>query len=70
MPLAFANVGNSKVIKQIMGNEKTRHHLEHLGFVQGETVTVLSEIGGNLILNIKDSRIAVNKVMASKIMVY
>lgn len=69
MPLAMATIGSEVRIKKILGNEKTKSHLEHLGFLQGETIRVVSELNGSLILNVKDTRVAVNKVMANKIMV-
>ncbi|MGN1133795.1 MAG: ferrous iron transport protein A [Oscillospiraceae bacterium] len=69
MPLAFANVGEENMIKKVGGNAETRQFLENLGFVSGSMVTVISEIGGNVIVNIKDSRVAVSKEMAAKIMV-
>ena len=69
MPLSMVNAGEANVIKKIGGKEKTRKFLENLGFVTGGTVTVVSEIGGNLIVNVKDSRVAIGRDMASKIMV-
>lgn len=69
MPLTFANAGEENMIKKVGGNPETRKFLETLGFVAGSMVTVINEIGGNVIVNIKDSRVAVSKEMASKIMV-
>ena len=69
MPLTFANTGDENIIKKIGGNPDTRKFLENLGFVAGSAVTVVSEIGGNVIVNVKDSRVAVSKEMACKIMV-
>ncbi|MFR0881043.1 MAG: FeoA family protein [Oscillospiraceae bacterium] len=69
MPLTFANVGEENMIKKVGGNAETRQFLENLGFVAGGMVTVISEISGNVIVNVKDSRVAVSKEMASKIMV-
>lgn len=69
MPLTLANTGEEKIIKKIGGNPDTRKFLENLGFVAGGIVTVISEIGGNVIVNVKESRIAVSKEMAGKIMV-
>ena len=69
MPLTFANTGEENIIKKIGGNPDTRKFLENLGFVAGSAVTVVSEIGGNVIVNVKDSRVAVSKEMACKIMV-
>ena len=69
MPLTMANVGETNVIKKIGGKEETRRFLENLGFVVGGVVTVLSEVGGNIIVNVKDSRVAIGKDMANKILV-
>lgn len=69
MPLTMAGTGEIQVIKKVGGNEETRRFLENLGFVTGAQVTVISANGGNMIVNIKDSRIAVNQDMAKKIMV-
>ncbi len=69
MPLTMANPGEEIVIKKVGGKEETRRFLENLGFVVGGCVTVVSDIGGNLIVNVKDSRIALGKDMANKIMV-
>ena len=69
MPLTLANTGEENIIKKIGGNPDTRKFLENLGFVAGSAVTIVSEIGGNVIVNVKDSRVAVSKEMACKIMV-
>lgn len=69
MPLTLANIGEENMIKKVGGKPETRKVLENLGFVAGGSVTVISEIGGNVIVNVKDSRVAVSKEMASKIMV-
>lgn len=69
MPLTLATAGEENIIKKVGGNPETRKFLENLGFVAGGTVTVISEISGNVIVNIKESRVAVSKEMASKIMV-
>ena len=69
MPLTMANVGETNVIKKIGGKEETRRFLENLGFVVGGVVTVISEVGGNIIVNVKDSRVAIVKDMANKILV-
>ena len=69
MPLTVAGVGVASTIKKIGGKEEKRKFLENLGFVVGGTVTVVSEIGGNMIVNVKDSRVAIGKDMANKIMV-
>jgi len=69
MPLTMANTGEVNVIKKVGGKEETRKFLESLGFVIGGEVTVISELSGNMIVNVKDSRVAINKDMANKIMV-
>lgn len=69
MPLTLATAGEPNVIRKIGGKEETRKFLENLGFVAGSEVTVVSEAGGNLIVNIKDSRVAIGRDMANKIMV-
>ncbi|CDF00757.1 MAG: FeoA family protein [Ruminococcus sp.] len=69
MPLTLANVGEENIIKKVGGNPETRKFLENLGFVAGGSVIVVSEIGGNVIVNVKESRVAISKEMASKIMV-
>ena len=69
MPLTLANVGEENIIKKVGGKPEIKKHLENLGFVAGSTVTVISEMGGNIIVNVKESRIAVSKEMAGKIMV-
>lgn len=69
MPLIFANAGEENIIKKIGGSGEVRGHLENMGFVVGGNVTIISSIGGNLIVNVKDSRVAISKEMASKIMV-
>ncbi len=69
MPLVLAPAGQAQMIKKIGGQPEVRRHLEELGFVPGGYVTVISEIGGNLIVNVKESRIAVDKKLAQKVMV-
>ena len=69
MPLNFAAVGEENVIRKIGGSPETRKHLENLGFVVGGKVTVVQAIGGNLIVNVKESRVAVSKEMAARIMI-
>jgi len=69
MPLAIAKAGEPCIIKKIGGKEETRLFLERLGFVVGGEVTVISEVGGNLIVNVKESRVAIGKEMANKILV-
>ena len=69
MPLTMANIGETNTIKRVGGNEETRRFLANLGFVVDAEVTVLSAIGGNVVVNIKDSRVAVNADMARHIMI-
>jgi len=69
MPLTMAKVGEQNSIKKVGGKAETRQFLENLGFVAGSHVTVISEISGNVIVNIKESRVAISREMASKIMV-
>ena len=64
MPLTMATMGEVNKIVKVGGNEETRRFLENLGFIAGTEITVVSSIGGNLIVNVKDSRIAVNEDMA------
>ena len=69
MPLSMVKEGEPNVIKKVGGKEETRRFLANLGFVVDAEVTVLSAIGGNVIVNIKDSRVAVNADMARHIMI-
>lgn len=69
MPLSMSREGEPSVIKRIGGKEETKKFLESLGFVVGATVTVISAIGGNIIVNIKGSRVAIGRDMANKILV-
>lgn len=69
MPLSMVRKGETNIIRKIGGKEEIRRFLENLGFIAGGEVTVISEIGGNMIVNVKNSRIAIGKDMANKIMV-
>ena len=69
MPLALSQAGDTVVIRGIKGCEDVRQHLVELGFITGDQVTVVSELAGNLILQVKDSRIALNRETASHILV-
>ncbi len=69
MPLTMANTGEVNLIKKVGGNEKIRRFLESLGFVAGADVTVVAVNHGNVIVNIKESRVAISREMANKIMV-
>ena len=69
MPLSMVRAGEPKVIKKVGGRSETKKFLENLGFVVGGLVTVVSEINGSLIVNVKDSRVAIGRDMANKILV-
>ena len=69
MPLSMIGEGETDTITRVGGKEETRRFLENLGFVVGAIVTVISKTGGNVIVNIKESRVAIGKDMATKIMV-
>lgn len=69
MPLSIAEVGEENTIKKIGGSPEVKKHLENLGFVVGGNVTVINTLGGNVIVNVKESRVAVSEEMARKIMV-
>ena len=69
MPLTMLNTGETNTIKKVGGKEETKRFLENLGSVAGGNDTVVSETGGNPIVNIKDSRVAIGKDMANKIIV-
>ncbi|MBQ7335862.1 MAG: ferrous iron transport protein A [Clostridia bacterium] len=69
MPLTLASVGEENMILKIGGNPEVKKHLEDLGFVVGGSVSIINTIGGNLIVNVKDARIAISREMAQKIFV-
>ena len=69
LPLTMAKTGETVTIRKITGKDEVRQHLAELGFVVDGVVTVVSEIAGNLILQVKDSRIALDKTMANRIMI-
>lgn len=69
MPLCFANVGETNIIRKIGGNPEIKKHLENLGFVVGGNVQIVSSLGGNVIVNVKEARVAISEEMARKIMV-
>lgn len=69
MPLLFASVGEENIIKKVGGKPEIKKHLENLGFVAGGRVSVINTIGGNLIVNVKETRVAISKEMAQKIMI-
>lgn len=69
MPLTFADIGAESIIKKIGGKREVKAHLETLGFVVGGAVTLISAMGGNVIVKVKESRIAISREMAQKIMI-
>lgn len=69
MPLTMAQPGVQETIKKVGGKDEVRRHLESLGFVEGTPVTVVSRLGGNLIVHVKDARVALSMGMANRIMV-
>ena len=69
MPLTLAGIGEKNVIGRVGGNEETRRFLGNLGIINGAEITVISTIGGNDIVNVKDSRVALNEDMARHILV-
>lgn len=69
MPLTMAKPGELNYIRKITGRDETRQHLASLGFVVGQGVTVVSQIAGNMILNVRDTRVALDKGMANRIMI-
>ena len=66
MPLSLAQVGEENIIKRIGGSPEVKRHLENLGFVVGGEVTVVNTLGGNVIVNVKEARVAISKEMALK----
>ena len=69
IPLVLASSGEEQVIKKIGGNDEVKHHLENLGFTVGSTVTVVNSLAGNIIVKVKESRVALDSKIANKIMV-
>lgn len=69
MPLVLASVGEENIIKKIGGTPEVKKHLENLGFVVGGSVTIVNTLGGNLIVNVKEARVAISEEMARKIMI-
>lgn len=69
MPLCFANPGEENIIRKIGGSAEVKKHLENLGFVVGGTATVITAMNGNVIVKVKESRVAINEEMARKIMI-
>lgn len=69
MPLSMVKEGEQNLIQKVLGKDETRKFLENIGFVNGSLITVISKNGGNVIVTIKESRVAISKEMANKIMV-
>lgn len=69
MPLALAGVGEQNIIRKVGGSPELKKHLEDLGFVAGSSVTIITSLAGNIIVNVKDVRVAISEEMARKIMV-
>lgn len=69
MPLTFADAGQEYVIKKIGGKPEVKKHLENLGFVAGTDVSVINTIGGNVIVKVKETRVAISQEMAQRIMI-
>ena len=69
MPLSFADIEQDNIIRRIGGSPEVKKHLENLGFVVGGNVKVVNRLGGNIIVNVKEARIAINQEMAMKIMI-
>lgn len=69
MPLTLADIGEKNIIKHIGGNPEVKKHLENLGFVVGGEATLITSMAGNVIVNVKETRVAVSREMAQKIMV-
>ena len=69
MPLALAGIGEENTVKRIGGSPEVKQHLQNLGFVVGGNVTVVTSLAGNVIVNVKESRVAISEEMARKIMV-
>ena len=69
MPLALANIGEEYMIRRVSGNPEVKKHLEDQGFTAGGSITVVSALGGNIIVKVKESRVAISEEMARKIMI-
>ncbi|MDO4565237.1 MAG: FeoA family protein [Clostridia bacterium] len=69
MPLTLASIGEENIIRRVGGNPDIKKHLEDMGFVAGGIVTIVATMGGNLIVNVKESRVAISREMAQRIMV-
>ncbi len=69
MPLLLAEIGEENIIKKVGGSPEVKRHLENLGFVVGADLTVITKLGGNVIVKIKEARIAISEEMARRIMI-
>ena len=69
MPLILAEPGEENIVKKVCGNPEVKKHLEDLGFVSGSTVAIISATNGNVIVNVKDTRVAISRALAQKIMI-
>ncbi len=69
MPLTFADSGEELIVRKVSGKPEVKKHLENLGFVVGSEVVVMNAIGGNVIVKVKEARVAISREMAQKIMV-
>ncbi len=69
MPLMLAEPGEENIIRRVGGSPEVRKHLEDMGFIPGESVLIISTIGGSLIVKVKESRVAISREMAGKIMI-
>ncbi len=69
MPLTLANIGEESMIQRVSGSQEVKKHLEDLGFVPGGSVTVVSALGGNIIVKVKEARVAISEEMARKILI-
>ena len=69
MPLTLAAAGEENIIRKVGGNPEVKKHLEDLGFTAGGSITVVSALGGNIIVKVKESRVAISEEMARKIMI-
>lgn len=69
MPLVFADIGSEMIIHKVGGSPEVKQHLNDLGFVPGGSVTLVSKLGGNLIVKVKESRVAINEDLARRIMI-
>ena len=69
MPLSLAEIGEENIIKRIGGKPEVKKHLENVGVVVGGSVKIISQLGGNVIVNVKETRVAISREMAQKIMI-